>query len=114
MRDDCRLLGNTKIVRFAIGALYSSRMKAGSYRAYVTESGDTVENVMLPATFSSMTGLVNRVTWGGVRRKVWGRRPASRTSTLINKKCRLEMKVRSAVPIDVNIPLQLAEKDIVR
>jgi len=60
VKGDWHLSENTKNSRFAIYALWSSRMKAGSHWAHVTdvtESGDAVEYVLLSATSSSMTGL---------------------------------------------------------
>ncbi|KAI4888818.1 hypothetical protein NFI96_023925, partial [Prochilodus magdalenae] len=56
----CHLPENSRIGKFATGALCSSQMKAGSHWAHVTdvtESGDAVESDLLPATSLSMTSL---------------------------------------------------------
>ncbi|KAI3363003.1 hypothetical protein L3Q82_011519, partial [Scortum barcoo] len=57
--------------KFATGALCSSQMKAGSHRAHVTdvtESGDAVENVLLPATSiqHDRFGSGSVMVWGGI------------------------------------------------
>jgi hypothetical protein len=60
VQDVWHLPENTKIGKFDTGALCSWQIKAGSHWAHVTdvtESWDAVENVLLPATSSSMTGL---------------------------------------------------------
>lgn len=60
VQDVWHLPENTKIGNFATGALCSSQMKAGHTEHTVTDvtvSGDAMENILLPATSSSMTGL---------------------------------------------------------
>ena len=56
----------TRTDRSTTGA--PSQMRVGSHRAHVTgvkESGDTVVNVMLPVTSSSLTSLVLGQRWSG-------------------------------------------------
>ncbi len=65
------------IGRFATCTLCFSQMRAGSPWAHVTDvkgSGEAVENVMLPVTSFSMTGLVVGQWWSG-EAYPWRERP---------------------------------------
>ncbi len=65
MELDWHLSLNARIGRSATGTLCFSQMRAGSPWAHVKGSGDAVENVMLPLTSFSMTGLVVGQWWSG-------------------------------------------------
>lgn len=63
MQDEWHLLGSIKIGRFAIGTLLFT--DESRFTLSTCDSADTVENIMLPAASSSMTGLVVGQSWYG-------------------------------------------------